>query len=179
MHAMYSFSRDDGQTFSTAVQVDQSSTSVDSPKVYGAYNDALAHIVWRQQVSGVYHIFYANVRNGVTVSTSARLDAASSNAASNQSIATDNSGNVHVTWDQADAPYTNLYYSRSTDGGASFSTPVVIDHPSQRNAGLNAIRVDGSGNVNVFIVQNLALGTAIYVSKSTDGGASFPTPRLR
>lgn len=92
-------------------------------------------------------------------------------------------GNVYVAWDinisqGAGFARQHLLLARSTDGGASYRAPVVL-----RTAGGNigAIpRVGPDGTVYVMWAGSLGggAGWAIFLATSTDGGASFATPRV-
>jgi hypothetical protein len=93
-------------------------------------------------------------------------------------VATDAAGNVDVAWVNADG----VYFTRSTDGGTTFSTPTKI--PSDLSLTLNAdddiqIGLDANGNIDLLWRQVLtATSTAPsnFFSRSSDGGAAFSTP---
>jgi len=90
-------------------------------------------------------------------------------------------GNVYVAWDinidqgQGFAAQ-HLVVARSTNGGASYRSPVVL-----RTAGANigAIpRVGPDGTVYVMWAGTSAgAGWGIYLSSSSNGGATFSSPR--
>ena len=92
-------------------------------------------------------------------------------------------GNVYVAWDINIAQGSgiaaqHLVVSRSTDGGASYLQPAVL-----RTAGNNigAIpRVAPDGTVYVMWAGTFPglPSWSIFLSRSTDGGATFSTPRL-
>ncbi len=92
-------------------------------------------------------------------------------------------GNVYVAWDINIAQGNNvaaqhLVVSRSTNGGVSYSSPVVL-----RTAGANigAIpRVAPDGTLYVIWGGTFPGSTAwsIFLSRSTNGGATFSTPRV-
>ncbi|MBI4549056.1 MAG: T9SS type A sorting domain-containing protein [Ignavibacteriae bacterium] len=63
-------------------------------------------------------------------------------------------GSIHITWVNCDACTDNccvLYYTRSINGGASFSTPIVIGSYVFTTLGgpTYAMAVDSSGNVSI------------------------------
>src|SRR5207237_10377282 len=90
-------------------------------------------------------------------------------------IALDPSGNIYVIWSDNSPGYTAVFFSRSIDGGHTFSTPTNISAPSggllsQMRPG---IAVDSSGNISVGWWQN---GGNIMFTHSSDGGANFSAP---
>lgn len=79
-------------------------------------------------------------------------------------------GNVYVTWTRFEASYP-IYFSRSTDGGASFSSPVQIS-----DAGLTlcqgsvpAVSPDGE----IYVVWYNYNTSAIRFVRSLDGGVTW------
>jgi hypothetical protein len=67
--------------------------------------------------------------SGATFSTPRTIDTASSNALQALSLFTCGSGTIHVvfTRDKTGGPAYHPYYVRSTDNGATFTTPVQLD----------------------------------------------------
>jgi PKD repeat protein len=82
-------------------------------------------------------------------------------------------GNVYVTWTHFDfsAP---IYFSRSTDGGASFSVPYRISDTSY-SSNQGSIPVVGPDGVIYVAWFNYDTG-GVRMAKSTNGGQSFGTP---
>lgn len=99
------------------------------------------------------------------------------------SITLDAQGWIYVacmSWEPG--PESNVYFTMSTDGGASFSDSVLVNDTI--NAQMPSIAVDSSGQ-NVFIAwedtRNPNPPTPnydIYFARSTDGGATF-LPNIR
>ena len=82
-------------------------------------------------------------------------------------------GYVYLTWTHFD--YSSpIYFSRSTDGGASFSTPYRISDTSYSSNQGSLPRVAPGGAIYVAWF-NYNTG-AIRMAKSTNGGQSFGTP---
>jgi hypothetical protein len=89
-------------------------------------------------------------------------------------IATDAAGNVDVAWINQPGPE----FVHSTNGGATFSAPLVIPSNMQDTADNNNIQmgVDGNGDINLIWHRELTpTGTVpnSFFSRSTDGGATF------
>jgi PKD repeat protein len=82
-------------------------------------------------------------------------------------------GNVYVTWTRFASDYP-IYFSRSTDGGASFSAGVKISDASL-NSCQGSIPVVGP-NGEIYVAWLNYDTSAIRLTKSLDGGLTFSTP---
>jgi len=84
-------------------------------------------------------------------------------------------GNVYVSWTrfQNDSP---IYFSRSSDGGASFTPPFAISD-SSLSSNQGSIPVVGPDGV-VYVAWYNYNQDSIRLNKSTNGGESFGTPSL-
>jgi hypothetical protein len=97
------------------------------------------------------------------------------------SMAIDSGGNIDAVWMDNNPGNYSIFFSRSTDGGASFS---VAQNLSGSVSGSRSprIAVDSSGNINVVWDEGTQPGSqvfpsAIFFSRSTDGGGSFSAPQ--
>ncbi len=93
-----------------------------------------------------------------------------------------NRGNLYCSWmDETPANGTDIFMSRSTDGGSTWSAPLrVNDDPTgvandQFNQWLSVDPSDGSVNMSWNDTRNdpAHLSTNIFFARSTDGGLSF------
>ncbi len=100
-------------------------------------------------------------------------------------LVVDSGGTIHVVWWLSSANGTETYYSRSSNGGASFSSPIQVRTGNSyngyrtNNATEPVVASDGAGNVYVAYGAYTKdgggnfVGYNIWVSQSTNGGASF------
>ena len=102
-------------------------------------------------------------------------------------IAIAKNDNVYVTWTQAlPTPYSGyIWFSRSIDGGKTFSPPMIVHQDrAEITHRFDALAVSPSGRIYVAWVdkrdliaakktQKLYDGAAIYYAVSDDSGASF------
>jgi len=79
------------------------------------------------------------------------------------SIATDSSGNIHVVWDDYTPGNYEIYYKKSTDGGATWS----IKRLTWNSGGScdPTIAIDSSGNIHVVWKDNTPGNLEIYYKK--------------
>lgn len=96
-------------------------------------------------------------------------------------------GEIYVTWTQAlDKPYAgHIRFSRSTDGGKTFSEPLIVNHNREAiTHRFEALAVAADGTIFIAWIDKRDLqaaqkagkkyeGAAVYAAVSRDGGASF------
>jgi len=88
------------------------------------------------------------------------------------------SGNVYTAWSQYDgfAPANSVLFSRSTDHGLTFSRPVRVTPVALGTASFADLAVGPDGAVYLAFLtypSSSNPGSDVWLSKSTDGGASF------
>lgn len=100
-------------------------------------------------------------------------------------LAVDGNNVVHVVWDKSGESGADVYYSRSTDGGTTFTNPVTVrtgnmySGYSTGNAIEPRVASDGLGNVYIAYSSGtddssgVFVGYDVWVSKSVNGGTSF------
>jgi hypothetical protein len=92
-------------------------------------------------------------------------------------VAASDGNNVYVAYTSEINGQSSILFTRSTDRGASFSTPISVsnDQASGSFSFLNAIAANGN---NVYVVWTRVTNNAedIYLAKSTDGGVTFSNP---
>jgi hypothetical protein len=92
-----------------------------------------------------------------------------------------NDGTIYLTWAQFNGKGTHspVYVATSTNGGRSFRAPVAVTSGSVRNDQDQRIVTDPRTGVAYVTFDNSiqgGKGTAMYVSASTDRGATWSAP---
>ncbi|HET7456633.1 MAG TPA: sialidase family protein, partial [Gemmatimonadaceae bacterium] len=94
-----------------------------------------------------------------------------------------NDGTIYVTWAQFSGygSHSPVYVATSTDGARSFSTPVKVTDGSVRSDQDQRVVTDPRTGTAYLTFDNGVQGgkgTVMYVSQSTDRGATWSTPQL-
>ncbi len=170
-----SFNRslDQGQTFLGATSL---SHGVGNSTGVQLNVDAAGNLnaVWSNDSPGNFDIFFTRSSNGGLNFSAPSNISKTLGFSSTALIATDSAGNINVIWTDNTPPAnaTDIFYTRSSNGGASFSAPINVSS----NSGFSSdpwLAVDSLGNVNV-VWDDTALGNEeILFSRSTDSGATF------
>jgi hypothetical protein len=85
---------------------------------------------------------------------------------------------INLAWEDTGSGIGQILFSRSTDGGASFSTARQVS-AALGEASDTEIAIDSQGRIIIaWIEEQLAGGTRIGTSNSGDGGATFGAPQI-
>lgn len=197
---LFSRSTDAGAHFSSPINLSNNPNSFSSrPQIDASGKNV--YVAWLE--SGPNHTlniadtyFTRSVDAGATFSTPIKL---SNNVAANNygfnfdtpKIASSNSttdSNVYVIWGyisplSSSIPQkTDLYISRSADGGVLFSSPFKISsNVGLRDASINVSTIPNNNADEVVIMWSAdtgirALGNDLFISQSMDNGLSFSNP---
>jgi hypothetical protein len=173
--------------FSTPLAISASDQESHVPSLAIGNDDAI-HTVWAQATKDVdgnetdREVYYSKSTNGGTsFSTPVNISSTSSFTSAEPVVfvANDQSSNVHVVWEEYnrsdDAEGAEIMYSRSTNGGTSFSTPVNISNLT--GASVSPSIFVGSategGNVHIAWTECADSNCEIYYAKSSNAGSSF------
>src|SRR6266849_3578646 len=139
------------------------------------------YVVWEDDTANSNILFSRSTDGGTTFSTPKNLSN-SSGFSFNPRIALDAKGNINVVWEDDTPGNPDVFFTRSTDGGATFfPKPVNLSLLPLSNYPADytdppQIAVDTSGNINVVWKSDIPLGIFIVFTRSADGGATFSTP---
>jgi hypothetical protein len=141
------------------------------------------YVVWHDATKGI--LFARSSDYGSSFETVKNLGNNTGFNGFPQIVASGN--NVYVEWtNNFQEKYGQIYFTRSTDNGASFNNPIILHELRDDGVGIKVfsprIAVDLSNN-NVYLVWHSgrevqhadvkALISDVYFTRSTDNGASF------
>jgi len=143
------------------------------------------HLVWQESNAfGKISARYArSVDGGATITDPIAI--AADSGQQNQdfpSIAVDSGGNPYIAWiddrDVVETGHTQLYFTRSTDGGMTFQTPMRASLMPGGVGGAceccnTSIAVSPYGNVFISFRSNIDNNRDIYIARSLDRGERF------
>lgn len=102
-------------------------------------------------------------------------------AARRPDIVVDHEGRIHIVY-YRDQPYWQIYYTRSDDGGLSWTIPMLI-HTAQENRQITrpVIVLDNQDRLHLVWCDELKdginqRGGTVYYTRSMDGGFTWDTP---
>ena len=178
-------STDGGATFGANVRVDDtgvSSSAQAKPDITVDKNGDV-YIAWHDKRNGNHDIYFSkSTDGGATFGANVRVDDSGSlyRVQIDPSIAVDDSGDIYIAWHDYRRRSHDIYFAKSTDGGATFGTNVRVDSSPLQSFQLNpSLALDAGGNIYVSWHDKRNGNFDIYFTKSTDGGASFGANNTR
>ena len=175
--AYFSQSSDGGNTFSPATAVftsQEQNSSHQSPSVQLAV-DASGNIYVLGEGGGGQFVLLARSNNGGATFSITYVQNQPLSYQDSAKMVLDAAGNIDVVWGHWINRY-HVLFSRSTDGGATFSPPVDLT-PLSPGAESPKMAVDSSGNINVAWLDYSPGYFGVFFACSTDGGITFSTPQ--
>ncbi|MCK5833092.1 exo-alpha-sialidase [bacterium] len=152
---------------------------------YGGGSSCQLHFAWVHDVTtngSNYDVYYKKITNagGTPSIPSSYVSIASSSVQeyvipSGIDVGPDGSPQITYTYSTASSGNGDIYYRRSTDGGASFQSARVITNRVTEETDA-VIAVDAQNNPTVVWRDARSGNTDIYVSYSDDEGTTWKTP---
>jgi hypothetical protein len=117
----YKRSTDGGATWGAAQRLTWTSTYHDSPAIATDSSNAV-HVVWRDDMpNNYYEIYYKRSTDGGTTWSAAQRLTWNSAGSQNPAVTVGPDDAVHVVWEDSSPGNGDIYYKRSTDGGATWA----------------------------------------------------------
>lgn len=169
-----------GLTFGPAVRIDDTGITFswqESPIV--AVNiKGVVVVVWKDDRGGSPRVYAARSANkGDTFSANFRIDdgVGTNVATGSPSLAVDDVGRFYIAWNDNRDMNSNIYLSRSTDNGITFSGSIRVDDtgPATFSQGSPTVAASGDGFVCVVWRDQRSGLFDIYSASSNNGGVSF------
>jgi hypothetical protein len=133
------------------------------------------HIFWQDDRNVKEEIFYQKSTDGGSTWTAKRLTW-DSGASRDPAVAIDTNDNIHIAWRDSKPGSLEIYYKKSTNGGASWTTKRL----TWNSEGFRYPDIATDSGNNVFVVwSKYQTGDyEIFLKKSTDGGTTWSKTRL-
>jgi hypothetical protein len=139
---------------------------------YDSYRNNV-HVVWSDDTGGGNaNIYYKKSTNGGSSWGGFKQITYNSSPSDYPDIAVDSSGNIHVVWQDYSPGNYDIYYKKSTNGGASWGgfRKITVNNGSSV---CPAIATDSSNRIHVVWSDNKSGNAEIHYKRSTNGGASW------
>jgi hypothetical protein len=138
------------------------------------------HTVWEDERSGHFQIMYARSDDGARSfgpSILVNTHYGQGLVLFKPNLAVDGYGNPHVVWEDPRNTIStsiDIYYARSYDGGDSFGPNIRVNSDSANTPQITpTVAVGNGGVVHVAYASGVGSAADIFISTSTDGGATF------
>jgi hypothetical protein len=143
----YKNSPDGGASWSAGQRLTWNSGISQAP-VIAVDSSGVLHLAWWDNTPGNAEIYYKkSTTGGITWTANTRLTWSSADSQT-PAIAVDSSGNLYLVWWDSAPGNAEIYYKKSTNGGASWSTNTRLTW-SSGNSYSPVIALDYSGNLHV------------------------------
>ncbi|MFY9607235.1 MAG: sialidase family protein [Blastocatellia bacterium] len=153
-----------------------------TPHNGGAFSPRIAldsgeglNVVWGDAKEAGLKVVYVRSTDQGSTFTDPLIISGASTTALNPEVAVDSQDGVNVVWQDEASGVSAVMFVRSTDGGASFSTPKRVS-TGEGGASEAQIDADASGRLNVVWVDESGGSSQAYYSRSTDHGETFSDP---
>jgi len=164
-------SQDNGASWSAAVNISNTSGDSDDPKI-AVDSSGNINVVWQDDDSGNNDTHFTRSEDNGATWSQVKNVSDSTDDSHDPDIAVDNSGNINVVWEEYTPTDSEVYYSRSTDNGASWSQIKNISNNAADSWDPD-IAVDSAGNINVVWEDFTPGNDDIYFSRSIDDGSTW------
>ncbi len=169
----YKRSTDAGATWTQDQALTSTSTFHQYPAIAIDSSDAI-HVAWEDDtVAHSYEIFYRrSTDGGATWSAAQRLSWTPLSGSYSPALATKADNTVHIVWEDAATGNWEIYYKKSTDGGANWSTAKRLTWNSGSSYS-PAIALDSTDGIHVVWYDDTPGNYEVCYKRSTDGGANW------
>ena len=179
---LFASSEDDGATFSAPLNLSSSPAGDGKGRInkerwdngsldLAVAGDGTIYVTWSEFEGALW--FRRSIDGGKTFSKPLRIADAKPARAPALAVSKDQ---LYLAWTVGDDDAADIRVARSTDRGASFGKPAIVERtPGYSDA--PKIAVDGRGALHVVWTENTPKGHQVRYSRSSDGAATFERAR--
>jgi len=167
----YKKSTDGGATWTANRRLTWTSAYSRYPAIAVASSGHL-HLVWEDQSSGHSDMYYKKSTDGGTTWTASRRITWTSSDYMEPAITVDSSNNPHVVWNADSTGNEEIYYKKSTDGGAAWTAGKRLSLNSGESH-FPTVAAGLAGDLHVVWYDNTPGNEEIFYKKSATGGAAW------
>ncbi|HWP41701.1 MAG TPA: exo-alpha-sialidase [Blastocatellia bacterium] len=171
---VYVRSTDQGETFTEPLDISRSPGLAFEPELDVDSTGAI-NVAWEDTAMGESAIMFSRSTDGGQSFSQPLRVSTGAGRATEAHIRVDSSDNIHVVWVDESEGDAQAFYSRSTDGGLTFSDPINLSNRPGREIHKPFLATDGA---RIFVAYHEEAGgnRQVYLVRSTDGGLSFSNP---
>ncbi len=169
-------STDGGVTWSASIRVDDAPSGDQLYSSLAVGPDGTLYVVWHDFRNNTFDIYSARSSDGgATWSVNVRVDDALSGDQRFPSLAVGPDGTLYAAWadERNDNFDLSIYFARSTNGGATWSTNVRVDDAPSGDQWYPSLAVGPDGTLYAVWQDGRINNDGIYSACSRDGGATW------
>ncbi|MBI2044625.1 hypothetical protein HYT23_01055 [Candidatus Pacearchaeota archaeon] len=130
------------------------------------------HITWEDSRNAFFEIFYEKLNNNGNTLINENQESFGSEAAASQStVDSDNSGNLHMTWQKGGSGQRIFYKKIDSNGNVLINQTIINSAPLL--ADFPALSVDNNGNSHIIWIDYRNGGGEIYYEKLNNNGSAI------
>jgi hypothetical protein len=164
-------STDQGATFGDTVDVSRSSGDAFEPEIAIDSTDAI-NVVWQDNRDGEDAIMFSRSTDGGETFSEPLPVSSGEGRATESHIAVDASNRIHVVWVDESGGDFQIFYSRSTDEGQSFSEPFNVSDDAGEEFHKPYVAASGD-TVYVAYQRDSGRSKQVLLVRSSNAGESF------
>lgn len=161
------------------IKISNGSGSQSAPAI-ALDSEGVIYIVWEDYRWGDYDIYLTKSEDGgeTWLSENKRVNTGGAGSTQlNPAIAVDSSGTIYVAWE--DWVNYDVVFSKSTDGGETWTTYIRVNDVITNSQGNPSIAVGTSGNIYLIWEDYRNSNGDIYFAKSEDKGGNWTSPNIK
>lgn len=171
----YASSIDGGSTFSSSVNISNTTHDADNP-VVRAKGSAVG-VIWQAGGPdyGIYRVLSTD--NGDNFGAALNIAGNTTIRTLDPVIGIDGNNRVHIAAAAYNQSNPEIFYSRSTNGGVSFTAPVNLSQSADAVSERPTLLAVGNNTIYIMWAENVCNGGSctkrMYYRKSSNGGVNF------